>query len=285
MKCLSSKDLVSSELRLKGVAKIRLLHEGEVAQLLADYQSKFAGIGGENGFYWSMADRDKRMSAAANDYLTEKVFPLLMPFFGNIQSIVSSFFVKEAEGDFINPHQDWTFIDGEPEAASYTCWIPLVNTDYNSGTMGFVIGSHRLTNYVRASPSVSFPDFTMEQRRMILENTEYVNMEAGEAVVFNHRAIHSSSPNRVKAQRPAIGICFAPAPCRMIHYYRNPKTPDTVFKYSVNRDFYNQYNNENLSELFGRGEAIPGYTVLEETGFRAVTDAELDALMAEPVGR
>ena len=275
---MSHADVIRNKLLREGIVKINLLAEHEVAEILADYHSQFASQGDHNGFYWSMADKNKAISAAANEYLTERVLPKLKEHFGNIQSVVSSFFVKGADGDFINPHQDWTFIDGEPQTFSCTCWIPLVDTDYNSGTLGFVPGSHRLTNYVRASPSVSFPNFSDHQRKIIFENTSYINLKAGEALVFNHRTIHSSSPNKLKAIRPAIGICFAPAEGKMIHYCRNPKTQDTVFKYEVDRDFYNLYNDSKLSELFSKGENIPGYRIVNELGFRALKDEELETL-------
>lgn len=279
----ADKDLIKDALRDKGVAHIPLLSADEVAAILEDYRKHFSAE--KNSFYWSMYNENKSVAAQANEYVSERLLPKLIPFFGNIQPLLSSFFVKPAGGDFIEPHQDWTFIDGEPRHLSFTCWIPLIDTGYDSGTLGVVAGSHRLTNYVRASPSPAFPKFTIEQRRMLIDNTTFFDLRAGEAVIFDHRAIHASSPSKLPAPRPAIGICFASAECTMIHYSRNPKTSDTVFKYKVDREFYNHYNDKVLSELFAKGEKIPGYSIIGEEGFRALTDAEIMELFAEQVNR
>ena len=280
---MNHKDLRGT-LREQGVVKTRILSADEVAAILSDYRSKFS-VESQSGFYWSMYNKNKSVAAEANDYISEKLLPKLSPYFGNLQSLLSSFFVKPPGGDFIDPHQDWTFIDGEPEHNSFTCWIPLIDTDYNSGTLGCVVGSHRLTNHVRASPSPAFPKFTINQRQLLIENTTFFELKAGEAVIFDHRIIHASSPSKLNAPRPAMGICFAPAECTMIHYSRNPKTADTVFKYKVDRNFYNYYNDTILAELFSKGEKIPDYSIIGEAVFRAVTDAELNGLITEQVNR
>lgn len=276
---IGSKEMkMMDALKEKGAAKIRVLNADEVTEFLYAYREKFSAD--RNGFYWSMYNKNKSLASAANDYICEKLLPKLTAHFGHIQPLLSSYFVKPPGGDFIEPHQDWTFIDGEPALNSYTCWIPLIDTDYNSGTLGVVEGSHRLTNHVRASPSPAFPKFTNSQRNLLVENTTFYDLKAGEGIIFDHRIVHASSPSKLNTPRPAVGICFAPAGCTMIHYSRNPKTSDTVFKYSVDRAFYNHYNDTVLAELFSRGQTIPGYPIIGEEKFRALSDEELREVTA-----
>lgn len=262
MKILNPK--TATPLLEDGVALLPCLSDTEFAALQKIYTEQVLPTAVNNEFYWSISDDNKERTRLINQQIKDVLTEYLKTHFQDIRPIVTSFIVKAPEALTLVAHQDWTFVDDEPEHNSYTCWIPLVDVNEQNGHLGFYKGSHLMYPGFRASPSPQYPRLFPETDDTF-NKIEYVNMKAGDAIVFNHRIIHASKPNLSNSFRPAVIIAFTSTDSTLIHTYLKPdKNRNTLQKYLVDETFFDMYSNKELSELYEAGKELPGYPLQEE---------------------
>ncbi|MFN8321298.1 MAG: phytanoyl-CoA dioxygenase family protein [Chitinophagales bacterium] len=252
-----------------GYAKFRILDEPEVKILYDYYYEQGLNEQAGTGFSMSMENADKEKVARIREKIYEVALPKAMNHFGHGKVIAGSYVVKNQDPlCIVPPHQDWSFADNEGEYYSVTCWIPLVDTTLENGAMGVIQGSHVMLNNVRSSPSPQVPTPLMEHQFTIFPYLKMIEMKAGEALVFDHRTFHASTPNVTTQSRIAIGLGFTQKDATICHYTMklNGKK-DTLLKYYVDDAFLLKYDNSLLAKMYDRGESIQGYDVAEEIPF------------------
>jgi ectoine hydroxylase-related dioxygenase (phytanoyl-CoA dioxygenase family) len=121
-------------------------------------------------------------------------------------------------------HQDWTFVD-EPEFTSATVWCPLVDVDESNGTLVLYRGSHLLGPSWRGSPRLP-SRFDGQEDEIRSAHGTPVRCRAGQAVVYDHRVVHWSGPNR--SEDP-------PQATPLIHLHA--EADGSVTRYEVPDDF------------------------------------------------
>lgn len=148
----------------------------------------------------------------------------------------------------VPPHQDWSFVD-ETEFQSYNLWIALTPTKLNNGTLGFLKGSHNKLKNIRATPlpiyKVPFHDYAFD----LLDELKYIELEPGEAFLFNSRIIHASKPNISNDARINIAIEITNKTAQLIHFNLQPDNK-TIHEYFIDNNFFNLYSNAKLTEIF-----------------------------------
>lgn len=269
MKKLFKDDAVQEFFNKNGYVKIPILGEVEVKELLNYYyQEDLKDISG-SGFSMSMEDGDSEKVARIRKKIFEVALPMALPHFHNPKVIAGSYVVKHNNPTgVVPPHQDWTFVENEGEYYSVTCWIPLVDTKIENGCMGVIAGSHNLIGNLRPSPSPQVPTPLSSHVFSIFPYFKMYEMKAGEALIFDHRTFHGSTPNITKELRVAIGLGFTQADASICHYHlKADGKKDTLFKYFVDDDFLLNYNNLLLSKMYDKGDNIKGYKVAEEVHF------------------
>jgi hypothetical protein len=255
---------IAEPLTTTGFSKLPQMEPALLEKLLYLYSEYVVAEMKAGQTYWSMSDHNKKLVRFLNKSVINLLYPYIQLYFDEVRPIVSSFMVKPAHAPNVQFHQDWTFVDNEPNANSFTCWIPLVATNTANGKMGFLPGSHnRFTGY-RASPSPPFGHI-FPQDESLLKGVEYIDQLAGEPVVFNHRVIHGSLPNKTNADRPALGFTFTSIHNKLVHMFLKPGANESVLaKYAVDEAFYDKYSNAELIDLYINGSKIPDYDVIEE---------------------
>lgn len=88
-----------------------------------------------------------------------------------------------------------------------TIWIALDETTKRRGCMKFIPGSHR---YGILNDQINDDSLTKEQIKTLVDpvKPEYIEMKAGEVIVFHNSLIHSSGMNTTKQTRRALSICY-----------------------------------------------------------------------------
>ena len=269
MKRLFTDDTVQEFYNQNGYAKFRILDEPEVKILYDYYYEQGLNEQAGSGFSMSMENADKEKVARIRQKIYEVALPKAMNHFGYGKAIAGSYVVKNQDPRcIVPPHQDWSFADNEGEYYSVTCWIPLVDTTLENGAMGVIQGSHVMLNNIRSSPSPQVPTPLMEHQFTIFPYLKMIEMKAGEALVFDHRTFHASTPNVTTQPRIAIGLGFTQKDATICHYTMklNGKK-DTLLKYYVDDAFLLKYDNSLLAKMYDRGESIQGYEVAEEIPF------------------
>ncbi len=270
MKPLFKDPEVQSFFNKNGFARLKMLDEQDVKTLYDFYFEQNLRDHSGYGFNMSIEDDDKEKVAFIRKKILEVALPKALPHFvENAKVIASSFVVKEKNPQgVVPPHQDWTFVEDEGENYSVTCWIPLVPTNRDNGYMGVIKGSHLIYDNIRPSPSPQVPTPLMNHLFSIFPYLEMFEMQPGEALIFDQRTFHASTPNITDTPRVAIGLGFTQGDSKLCHYnLKQNGKKDTLLKYAIDDDFLLKYNNTLLSRMFDTSEQIEGYEIVEEIPF------------------
>lgn len=156
------------------------------------------------------------------------------------------------------PHQDTSLVD-EARYRSVTIWCPLTDTiggeDGENGVLRFVPGSHEFVSWIRAHDPGAFAFDGLEQA-IIDRYGVPVPVRAGEAIVFDHRAVHFSMPNGCSEPRLVIAMGLRPNEADLLHFRRSGD--DSFDVYEIDDDYYIRMN------PFLLREGVPGYECVDQ---------------------
>jgi len=266
MKSLFKDPQIQDFFNKNGFAKFKILDDEDVKELYDFFNSQNLRDHSGYGFNMSMEDEDKEKVAFIRKKIFDVALPKALPHFENAKVIAGSFVVKEKNPQgVVPPHQDWTFVENEGEHYSVTCWIPLVPTRLENGYMGVIKGSHLIYDNIRPSPSPQVPTPLMNHLFAIFPYLEMYEMQPGEALIFDHRTFHASTPNITDDPRVAIGLGFTQADASICHYsLKQNGKKDTLLKYKVDDEFLLKYDNSKISRMYDNNQEIEGYEIVEE---------------------
>lgn len=158
----------------------------------------------------------------------------------NYRALFANFMEKAVgeEGDF-PVHQDWTYVD-ETKYASYAFWIPLQDTDIQNGALHVVPNSHKIPSGCRG-PHIHEPFHRLREK--IKKNySKVISLNAGDALIWDHRLIHFSQPNLSLTPRLAFTLIMVPKDATIIHCFGDVRNgEDEVSIYAVDSEFYLSY--------------------------------------------
>jgi len=222
------------------------------------------------GYRVSLYSSDLETRRRAQDMLVSLAYPALAPFLVDRWPYMGTYLVKEAHGRFIPPHQDWTHCD-EGTHDSLMCWVALGDVDEHNGGLGFINGSHRYFDYLRAFPYEVADTPIRRHGPRLIPYLNILRMRAGDAVVFNNRVVHGSLGNDTAEARLAFSFALHPEGEPLLGYYVKPDgRADTLLRYRVTPEFYLRYPHPRTLELYHRRETIPGFEC-EEVPYRVST--------------
>lgn len=137
-----------------------------------------------------------------------------------VRLLVDQVLYKEAQAPGTSKHQDVTRLPVEASRA-LTAWIPFDGATVESGTLGYLPGSHRVG---RASQyDLLFGRSWREEEREAIEREPvFVEVPRG-GVLFHHPCtFHLSAPNRTERRRRAFGIVYFADGARRESSYPHP---------------------------------------------------------------
>lgn len=242
---------------------VPMLDAAEVAALKAFYEQLPPTPLPEYGFHVSMDKASEAYKSQVMAEIRRVLEPKLDSIFQNHKIFTASFVVKEHNPKgVVPPHQDWTFVD-ESKFQSMTVWTALVDTDIDNGCMGVINGSHKFWDYLRASPSPQCKTPISDHMFTLFPYLQLKPMKAGEALIFDNRTIHASPPNTTDTPRLAAGIGVTHQAAELYHHYLLPgKDQQEVVRYAVTPDFFKDFNNGMLSDMYNNGEQPEGVPVV-----------------------
>ncbi|MFN8579242.1 MAG: phytanoyl-CoA dioxygenase family protein, partial [Candidatus Sericytochromatia bacterium] len=161
-------------------------------------------------------------------------------------------------------HQDDTIIDISEPFSAFTCWIPLEDVSYSNGCMGLIKGGHLLFNNICANPADYAQNIKQEYIPILSKYMNWLEIKAGKTIIVNHNTPHASLPNFSKKNRLAIALLMTDSRATLCNYFKNPKKENSILKYKVNKDFFINYSNERLLNLYNNNCLIEEYPISEE---------------------
>jgi hypothetical protein len=241
----------------------QLLTQQEIEEIKQFY-FKYTNGNVENsvyGMYVSLDEKDTTKKIDTMKMIQEYLKPKLNKYLHDIKSHLGSFLVKVPNKySYTYPHQDWLFIDNEQEDMfSATIWVSLEDIDVQTGSLGFIKGSHKFLNNIVGSPSPEIYTATMGHESLLLSYLTFPEVKAGDALIFNNKTVHAAFPNTTEKQRIAIGIGITPEPAVLHHYFLNPENNKKLYKLTVDEEFFYTYSNDTLRNTY-HNKKLPQYT-------------------------
>jgi hypothetical protein len=215
----------------QGYVVVPFLTAGEV-QSLKDfyYQHLPAKL---DGMYATAHAPDISFRLKMNDFIKETFARAIDQLFIHHQALGGSYIAKgKGQAGTLNPHQDWNIVD-EGRFRSFNIWVPLVDLNDTNGVICVMPGSHQwLTTYRSANIDSAYHGVEKE----LWERMVRLPMEAGSALIYDHRLIHASGENKTDEIRLATvyGIISDDAPM----YYYHKKDGNTIEVYESNKEFF-----------------------------------------------
>lgn len=181
--------MIDNYLQKNGFIQVKLLDNDAINTLNGICDEIFNNT--RSGFYSSSHFLDLTKSKEVNTILHQLILEKINTILPNIQLLGGTLATKKQNQDVLEIHQDWQIVD-ESQYNSYNIWMPLCDTNKTNGTLGLIPGSHKWNNYIRGfnieNPYSKFTKFLMQY-------SYEPNLQAGEAIIYNHKLLHFSRPN------------------------------------------------------------------------------------------
>ena len=195
------------------------------------------------GFQSTHFYKDIEYKRRVNDSIIKEFNGFIEDYLVNYTPIFGNFMVKEAEGKGEMPlHADWTYVD-ESRYISLGFWTPLVDTNDRNGRIGVVPRSHLIQTPQRG-PQIKSP-FQELNTYIAQKYGKFLNLKAGQVLIYNHKTLHFSMPNFSAAERVAINLVCVPNEAKLVHYARLKDNKAISYFEPSGTEFYLDY------ELFG----------------------------------
>lgn len=254
---------LQQELDINGFVKIPLLSVTELQEIMNIYEHFPNAKNNNFGFHVTLDLPSSETINTISENIKNIIDTSVGSYFDDFKYISPRFAVKEAhENSFIPPHQDWSFVD-EKKFQSYNLWIAITPSTYKNGTLGFLKKSHNKLSNIRATPlpifKVPFHDYAME----LTDKLEYIELNAGEALIFNSRIIHASKPNITAEKRINISVELTNKDAQLIHYNLIPDNK-TISKYNIDDSFFSKYSNAKLTVMYRNKQPISDFKSVEK---------------------
>ncbi len=194
-----------------------------------------------------------------HDTISNQAFPKLSPFLNDFIPLFGNFMIKNADGKTsMDLHADWTYVD-ETKHTSAAVWVPLIDVNEENGCFGLIERSHQITNDIRGPrirQSTQQNDLAWSKK-----HGKLIPLKAGDAIIYNHRLLHFSPPNKSKIPRPAFNLTVVPKHVPLVHYCM-PECTDEILMYEVqDSQFYILYNHFQKPETGTLIRTLPKNTV------------------------
>ncbi len=199
------------------------------------FEETIPSAGIDEPFYTSHWSKDLSYRKKTSEFLQKLFYQRSGDFIRGYKSVYAHYLVKKpGTGSEFKMHQDWTLID-ERNFVGITIWCALGKVTKDNGCMSVVPGSHLVSGNIRGSNIGTGVGDIPAKYLVKLE------LNAGDAVAFDHRLFHSSGDNLSSDVRLAAGIVLIPIEARMIHYFRD-NASGIISKYEADDKFLEQFS-------------------------------------------
>jgi ectoine hydroxylase-related dioxygenase (phytanoyl-CoA dioxygenase family) len=236
-------------------------------------------------YYISIFDRDTEHKRQADALISGYVQPAIRGLLADYDVFYSNFMIKFPGDGQIEAHQDFNFVD-ESRHTAFNLWCPLVDAGPDNGGLFVIPGSHRV---FRTQRGPNIPRALTQYNQLLKKYARLIPLRKGQAIIFDHKLIHYSTPNFSQTARVAIQSVLKPAETPALHYFFDRES-GKVKACRIDRDFIfenNLWENDpGALPLDHEQELIPFPSEEEMTDQLVrlkIEDARVSILNARPV--
>lgn len=227
---------LDAQLRRQGFVRLALFTPEE-ARFMADayFALDEGGSAAAYGDYHELIGSDPDRKRSVQDLLRPRFEARAAELFADYVPRATSF-IKKPSGECApsEPHMDPSFVD-ETATRSVMIWCSLTGVQVGGGLLWFVPGSHRLGPRRRAhlDPTNSFCELEADIASGLGVPVE---LEPGEAVIFDHSTMHWADPNTSGSTRLVAqsALTAREVPLRYVYSVEVGHGRE----YAVDEDFY-----------------------------------------------
>ena len=160
--------------------------------------------------------------------------PYVLPLLNEYKSVLGVFTAKRPmSGSDMLLHQDWSLVD-EARYRSVSIWVALCDMDNINGNLEVAECSHLYATQPRGM-NMPIP-FELVRDEIQKNHLKALAMKKGDAIVFDHRLIHTSPENRSSKIRLAAVLALIPDEARFIHYYKHLDNDEELELLALSRE-------------------------------------------------
>ncbi len=256
-------NILNEKLHTDGYVKIPLLQTEAIQRLLQLYNNSPNAKNPYFGFHVTLDLQSSEQIENISKEIVSVIDDAVQEFLQGFKYISPRFAVKEAsQNSLIPPHQDWSFVD-ESLYQSYNLWVAVTPCTLQNGTLGFLKDSHSKLSNIRATPLPIFEVPFQEYAYDLTESLDFVELQAGDALLFNSRIIHASKPNTTAHPRVNLAIEITDAQAPLIHYNISADRR-RIRTYAIDESFFYKYSNAKLTDMYKNKKDIIDFPKLAE---------------------
>jgi len=197
-------DQLEKQINHYGYAVIQLLTDAELELLRKQIDHYFPDRNIFKGRYSSMDSLPGEKTLEAHQSIQRIINGRLAQFFNDYYSPISIYYSKRPDGVLdIDWHSDPSFILNEHLEPMYGLWCTLNDIDSRHGSLKIIPGSHRMI-YKLHGTYKTWVSPIEDKRRILDEFGIQFTLKAGQAVIYDTRMVHSSTPNYSDIERDCI---------------------------------------------------------------------------------
>lgn len=233
---------IKKSLDENGFAVLDFFSPEETGEYLGYFAARAADLSLQNGIHITMANSGASLKKRINDFLLERSRERITEKLGNCRVFGAGFIIKakNTPESKVYPHQDWSFTDERRNGRSFTLWVALTDSTEEMGTIGVVPKSHLWSDILRFTPNEVYHNGENNWFNVNDADFEYLPLKAGQAVLWDHRLIHQSMPNRSAVDRVHVSFAILPENETLKLFWKSPFDGD-ILEFDVDDDFYNRH--------------------------------------------
>ena len=243
MRQIFQSDARQQQFTADGYIVVDLLDDGAVDTLSSFYAEAFrtpravVPYAQQLPYYISIFDRDSAHKRDVDRLISGCVRDSLRDLMIDYEVFYSNFMIKFPGDGQIEAHQDFNFVD-ESRYTAFNLWCPLVDTHAQNGGLFVIAGSHAV---FRTQRGPNLPKALTEYNDKLRKYARWVPLTTGQAIIFDHKLIHCSPPNRTQQARVAIQSVLTPREATTVHYVFEAST-NKVKAYRISKEFILENN-------------------------------------------
>jgi len=154
--------------------------------------------------------------------------------FKDFRLLGGAFVIKQPGPKAVSaPHFDLGIVDEESFRA-FSIWVPLTNVNRQNGALMVVPKSH-IFNGIFRGPNI--PNPVTEIQDWLWDSGKEISVQAGDAVVYDHRLIHGSRANVTDEDRIVASCTLTSEDAKMVLYYLDDERT-SVHAHEVNQEHF-----------------------------------------------
>jgi ectoine hydroxylase-related dioxygenase (phytanoyl-CoA dioxygenase family) len=224
--------------REHGYVVVDLLGEEAVGDLWSFYTETFqtkrpvVPYARQLPYYISIFDADSAYKRRVDEQISGYVVQEIPSWLADYEVFYSNFMIKFPGDGQIEAHQDFNFVD-ESQHTAFNLWCPLVDTGLQNGGLFVIPGSHQV---FRTQRGPNLPKALTEYNDTLKKYGRLIPLRKGQAIIFDHKLVHYSPPNRTGEVRVAVQSVLTPREAPAVHYVFDAPTAK-VRAYRIDKEF------------------------------------------------